>query len=308
MCCGNRPPRACACCGYTATPPCPVLPGQVAGQPVTEVGPYCFSARREPGPGALWPASAGDLHPICGDFVQRVTLPDSVTALHNGAFYNCRALERLDAGPRLDALGSDLFTNCRRLKTFVLHTSPDTPTGLKKMLAAVSGDIAAEFCRGDRLLGRIFCPEYQEVLDENTPAHIFNRNIEGIGYRYRQCFTDGAVNWAEYDEAFAQADAEEPPAGLCRVALSRLAAPFALSAAAKARYEAYLHSHGALALELAIARRSRGPDRAAGAAGLPAGPQPAAPWLAGRPAGARAPPCCWRRLPGPAPDQKDLRF
>ena len=41
------------------------------------------------------------------------------------------------------------------------------------------------------------------------------------------------------------------------VALSRLAAPFALSAAAKARYEAYLHSHGALALELAIARRSR---------------------------------------------------
>ena len=95
------------------------------------------------------------------------------------------------------------------------------------------------------------------MLDENTPAHIFNRNIEGIGYRYRQCFTDGAVNWAEYDEAFAQADAEEPPAGLCRVALSRLAAPFALSAAAKARYEAYLHSHGALALELAIARRSR---------------------------------------------------
>ncbi len=241
--------------------PCPVLPGQVAGQPVTEVGPYCFSARREPGPGRFWPPltgeDSGEPHPICGDFVQRVTLPDSVTALHNGAFYNCRALERLDAGPRLDALGSDLFTNCRRLKTFVLHTSPDAPTGLKKMLAAVSGDIAAEFCRGDRLLGRIFCPEYQEVLDENTPAHIFNRNIEGIGYRYRQCFTDGAVNWAEYDEAFAQADAEEPPAGLCRVALSRLAAPFALSAAAKARYEAYLHSHGALALELAIARRSR---------------------------------------------------
>src|SRR5699024_11993489 len=70
-------------------------------------------------------------------------------------------------------------------------------SGLKKMLAAVSGDIAAEFCRGDRLLGRIFCPEYQEVLDENTPAHIFNRNIEGIGYRYRQCFTDGAVNRSE---------------------------------------------------------------------------------------------------------------
>ena len=76
------------------------------------------------------------------------------------------------------------------------------------------------------------------MLDENTPAHIFNRNIEGIGYRYRQCFTDGAMNWAEYDEAFAQADAEEPPAGLWRVALSRLAARFALSAAAKARYEA----------------------------------------------------------------------
>lgn len=237
--------------------PCPVVPQTVGGLPVTDIGPYCFSARREPGPGRLWPdEAAGPQHPICGDFVQQVTLPDSVTALHNGAFYNCRGLQRLCVGPYLASLGSDLFTNCRRLTAFVLRAEPDAPTGLKKLLAAVSGDIAAEFRPGGALRGRMFCPEYQEILDENTPAHIFNRNIEGVGYRYRQCFADGVVNWEEYDAAFCQADAEEPPAGLCRVALGRLLAPFALGAGAKARYEAYLRENAATALRLAVDERS----------------------------------------------------
>ena len=53
-----------------------------------------------------------------------------------------------------------------------------------------------------------------------------------MGYRYRQCFAGGVVDWAEYDAAFLRADATEPPAALCRVALGRLLFPFVLGPAA----------------------------------------------------------------------------
>lgn len=239
--------------------PCPAVPAAVAGRPVTEIGPYCFSARREPEGGALWGPEGADgapLHPLCGDFVQEVTLPQSVRALHNGAFYNCRRLRRVTAGPALRELGSDLFTNCRSLAVFCLLAAPDEPTGLKKLLAAAAGDIAAEFAPGGRVQARMFCPEYQETLHENTPAHIFNHSIEGVGYRYRQCFAGGVVDWAEYDAAFLRADATEPPAALCRVALGRLLFPFALGPAARAQYEDYLRSHADAALALAVQARA----------------------------------------------------
>lgn len=236
--------------------PCPAVPDKVGGLPVTEIGPYCFSARRDPEGGKLEiPAdvSSSD-HPICGEFVEEVTLPDSVRALHNGAFYNCRSLHRLTVGPGLESLGSDLFTNCRSLRTFALRAAPDQPTGLKKMLAAISGGIGVEFCSGAQP-ARLYYPEYSEYMDENTPAHIFNRGIQGVGYRYRQCFAQGVLAFAEYDAAFSMADAEESPSGLCRVALDRLCTPVQLSEDARVRYGAYLGSHADDALALVLADR-----------------------------------------------------
>ena len=224
--------------------PCPAVPALVGGLPVTEIGPYCFSARREPEGGQLKvPAgAAASDHALCGEFVQEVTLPDSVRAIHNGAFYNCRSLRRLTAGPGLESLGSDLFTNCRSLRTFALRAAPAQPTGLKKMLAAVATGIEAEFLLGDAP-ARLYYPEFLEYLHENTPAHIFNHSIEGVGYRYRQCFADGVLQFDEYDAAFAHADAEESPEGLCRVALDRLCRPVLLGEDARQRYAAYLRQH-----------------------------------------------------------------
>ena len=88
--------------------PCPVLPGLVAGRPVTEVGPYCFAAREiELRDGALWPADSTDTHEVTGDFLEEAVLPDSVQVLHSAAFYNCHRLRRVEAGPALESLGSD---------------------------------------------------------------------------------------------------------------------------------------------------------------------------------------------------------
>lgn len=245
--------------------PCPVVPAFVDGRPVTEVGPYCFAARPVEG-GALWPADSGETHEVTGDFLEEVVLPDSVRILHSAAFYNCHRLRRVEAGPYLESLGSDLFTNCRALHTFALRAAPDTGTGLKKLLGAVSADVSAEFLGAPG--AQLFYPEYFEWLDENTPAHIFNHSIEGEGYRMRQCFAGGAVDYTAYDATFAQACVGESEEKLCRMAISRLLSPFALGDTARTDYEFYLTAHPEEAFKSAIAERNEAALRLLAGLGL----------------------------------------
>ena len=174
--------------------------------------------------------------------------PDTVRVLDSAAFYNCRRLRRVTLGPGVEGFGSDLFTNCRQLQTFRLRAAADAPTGLKKLLGAVSADITVELDGA-----QLFYPEYSEFLDENTPAHIFNHSIEGEGYRMRQCFTPGgAVDYAAFDASFAQACVGESEDKLCRLALGRLVQPFGLGDDARADYELYLTAHPEAAFRRAI--------------------------------------------------------
>lgn len=227
--------------------PCPAVPGTIEGLPVAELGPYCF-ADRPVRPGAR--RTGDDTHEITGNFVEEVTLPDTVRVLDSAAFYNCRRLRRVTLGPGVEGFGSDLFTNCRQLQTFRLRVAADAPTGLKKLLGAVSADITVELDGA-----QLFYPEYSEFLDENTPAHIFNHSIEGEGYRYRQCFDGSVLRFAEYDAAFPQACVGESEKKLCRIALDRLCTPFALLPEAQGIYSAYLAAHAASAAAPLIARR-----------------------------------------------------
>lgn len=230
--------------------PCPAVPGTIEGLPVAELGPYCF-ADRPVRPGAR--RTGDDTHEITGNFVEEVTLPDTVQVLDSAAFYNCRRLRRVTLGPGVEGFGSDLFTNCRQLQTFRLRAAADAPTGLKKLLGAVSADITVELDGA-----QLFYPEYSEFLDENTPAHIFNHSIEGEGYRYRQCFDGSVLRFAEYDAAFPQACVGESEKTLCRIALDRLCTPFALLPEAQGIYSAYLAAHAASAAAPLIARRDTG--------------------------------------------------
>ena len=143
----------------------------------------------------------------------------------------------------------------RALDRFILDAAPDAPTGLKKLVAAVSADIGAVFAPGGAVQAKVFYPEYFEFLDENTPAHIFNHSIEGEGYRYRQCFDGSVLRFAEYDAAFPQACVGESEKTLCRIALDRLCSPFALLPEAQGIYSAYLAAHAASAAAPLIARR-----------------------------------------------------
>ena len=246
--------------------PCPIVPGEVNGAPVTELGPYCFADRPVEG-GTLWPAGSANSHPVTGNFVEEVTLPDTLRVLHSAAFYNCRRLRRVELGAGLESLGSDLFTNCRALREFALRAAPGAATGLKKLLGAVSADVSAVFLGAPG--ARLFYPEYMALLDENTPAHIFNHSIEGEGYRMRQCFAGGCVDYAAYDAAFAQACVGEPESKMVRMALGRLLCPFALREDARTDYEFYLTAHPDAAFDLAIDDRQEDALRLLVKLGLP---------------------------------------
>ena len=62
-------------------------------------------------------ADPDDLHPVCGSFVEEVTLPDRLQVIGSCAFYNCRKLRLLTVGAEGLTLGSDVFLNCFALET-----------------------------------------------------------------------------------------------------------------------------------------------------------------------------------------------
>lgn len=99
------------------------------------------------------------------------------------------------------------------------------------------------FLHGDTCTPLLF-PAYTEELEDLSPAHIFQRRIHGAGYSYRQCFDGAVLNLRQYDRALSELAERHDFAIAARVAVRRLAAPFALSDSARADYLALLREHG----------------------------------------------------------------
>jgi hypothetical protein len=99
-------------------------------------------------------------------------------------------------------------------------------------------------------------PEYTETYDEIGPAHIFELNIEGEGFRARQCFHEGIVDLAQYDSVFSQASVMESEKTLCRMAWMRLYYPEGLKEEYKYIYEEYIKNHAKKSGELLVKERN----------------------------------------------------
>ena len=72
-------------------------------------------------------ADEEELHPVCGSFLEEVTLPDSVQVIGSCAFYNCRSLRLLTVGSGGLTVGSDVFLNCFALETLRVQAAPEQP-------------------------------------------------------------------------------------------------------------------------------------------------------------------------------------
>lgn len=218
------------------------VPDTIEDMPVCCIGAYCFAdAERLPKNAQIRNTYIGvdegtkHLHPIAGNDLEQITLPDSVTAIEELAFYNCRSLRLIQLGRQTGEIGSDVFMNCRQLSHLQIRGDISGETGAKAILSRIPWEIQVDFL-GVETASLIY-PEYTESYDEIAPAHIFGRNITGEGFRARQLFQDGKVQLSAYDAMFPKITAEETPLTVGKIALLRLRYPIGMSGEAKTRYE-----------------------------------------------------------------------
>ena len=208
-------------------------------------GPLCRCVQEEDGSLRLTEAD-GELHPIAGNFLEAVVLPDALREVGSCAFYNCRALARMELGAGGLGVGSDVFLNCFALTEVALRARPDQPTGLAAVLANLSGNVRALFRPEGEVAAAFRYPEYWEDIEE-TPAHILLHTFSGQGYHYRQCFRDGRLLWDEYDAVFAQGHGGDDPLYMALLCFDRLRWPWQLAPAPRERYRAFLAAQGGAA-------------------------------------------------------------
>ena len=209
--------------------PVVLLPDEIDGAPVTALGRYVLSGR------------APDLSGR--DTFSVVTLPKHARTVGSYAFYNCRSLEELTMTDSVSAFDGGSLMNCLSLHRIRLLAPPGGATCLPKILGETASELDVRFLHGDTCTPLLF-PAYTEELEDLSPAHIFQRRIHGAGYSYRQCFDGAALNFRQYDRALSELAERHDFAIAARVAVRRLAAPFALSDSARADYLAVLREHG----------------------------------------------------------------
>lgn len=254
------------------------IPNMIDGREITEIGAYCFSRSRPRFPEKIYKAIFIDMTnqettledgqifnqkdfdfstfgtELDGTFLEEVILPDSVTTLHNAAFYNCRKLKKLSVGTKISGIGSDEFMNDSRLEHLIIRGKDSESTGLSLILERIAENITVSFCPDSSLSPEsiLFFPEYYEWLDEISPAHIFSRSIHGEGFRMRKSFENGVLDYRKYDSCFENALTVESPESLCKIALNRLLWPSRLEGIFREKYENVIEKYMDTAFALAV--------------------------------------------------------
>ena len=192
------------------------------------------------------------LRAAAGEDLRKLCLPDTVRVIDNAAFYNCRKLESLEVGPNTNQVGSDVFTNCTSLGQLHIRCKNYQAESAKALLSRISTELEVyyyetetgirqgEDTKEKHLFASLLYPEYFETYDEIAPAHIFGKQIEGEGFRARQCFRQGQILFGEYDKIFQKAKAEETIATVARMCMHRLLFPVELTETVKQNYETFL--------------------------------------------------------------------
>lgn len=225
--------------------PAAVIPEEIRGMPVTEIGAYCFAAGKPAASDRPQRTSVQDtLHELSGSYLESVILPDSVRKLDTCAFYQCTNLIYLSVPGSLETCGSDVFVNCGRLRRLTYRNPVSGRGGLKNLLSQITWDVEVSFESSPGVPEAVvYYPEYTQGYDEIGPAHMFEIYINGEGYRARQSFREDRIYFPGYDAIFPQACVEEPPATLGRMAWDRLAFPVELSPGCRDIYERYIREH-----------------------------------------------------------------
>lgn len=269
-----------------------ILPQRIAAGVVTEIGAYCFAEReraetyricseteefeqvcfwdkKDGQRGAAenekvqqmreefsrWCGREGFLS-LSGKNITSIVLPPTITKIGNFAFYQCRELREISLKLQEIEIGSDAFMNCHRLSRFLFRGNPEKSSCLKQILAQRSEETSVYFEEQGQIQAALLYPEYSESYDLIGPAHIFELNIQGEGFRTRQCFQNGMVDFGAYDQTFSLEWGEESVETLCRMACNRLQYPFRLQERERKLYETYVSENIDVACKALVSERN----------------------------------------------------
>lgn len=194
------------------------IPKKIDGFIVRQIGNYCFSKKSiDLSSACLSSGHIADYVECSKENVSEIIFPKTLTKIGSYAFYQCRKLERIVLPTSLQDLGSDAFMNCMHLHVLGFKGSIYDSSILKQILNQITWDIEVQFQEAS-----IFYPEYDGGYDEVGPAHIFALNIQGEGFRMRQCFKDGKIQFDEYDACFEKVCVEENETTIFHMACCRM--------------------------------------------------------------------------------------
>lgn len=228
-----------------------VIPEQLEGHFVMEIGAYCFSdTERLPDVSIRETVIQNEerdsmhFHLVAGSDLESLVLPDCVVEIKDFAFYNCRMLQKLQLGQKTRKIGSDVFMNCTSLQKIEIRCGVEEASGVAMILQQISTEIVIHFMGSPQgSEAKLLYPEYSESYDEIAPAHIFGRNITGEGFRARQLLENGVVQLERYDGILDKVAVEESGLTIGKMALLRLLYPVALRQEKQTEYEKQLRLH-----------------------------------------------------------------
>lgn len=233
------------------------LPETLWGLPVMELGDHALAVGNYTPTGmevGIIGAPAPEEAPWDNSRLRELTLPPALERAGDYALFRCAALKTLRLWDRARVWGGGALMNCRELDTLVLTCSG----GEGEVLSGFAGELSREL---DVILrypagepAWLIFPEYQELYEENSPAHHFDYNIRGAGYRYHHCFRDKQFHLAEYDALWDEfLGMEYDPVCAIRLALRRLRYPRELQPRAERGYLDYLRRRGTDAVRALLA-------------------------------------------------------
>ena len=190
---------------------------------------------------------------ICTNKLMSIALPSSIEYIGDYAFYDCRNLRKISLFGGVQNIGGGAFMNCGKLSEITLRTNRNEHTCLNKLLSELTKKQYLTIIFTDTNEKAVMLmPEYFEESIENGPARIFEHFTRGSGFRYRQCVSNGLINFAEYDSCFKFAMIDENEEICSEIAILRLMYPTELYAEAKLTYIAYLSENISIVLNRTV--------------------------------------------------------
>lgn len=136
-----------------------VIPDTIEGLPVTELDTYTLSqtVRRREQP----PAKREGEPEMCGEALEKLTLPKYLEKVGAYAFYNCFHLKKLSCCSTVRDWGAGVFTGCTQIDHLDIRIFPEEKSSFKEILSELRQMLVVDYRDEEgKLLAKLIFPEF----------------------------------------------------------------------------------------------------------------------------------------------------